>query len=119
MKYAQLMKISVDENHNIEYKMTEMNDGTFSIEIARYGVPPVRSRRPMCLWDRTYNRKIAEGYVDRAGYCTLTSIHSHLPIPDQDVADLWEELNSYSREAIRENYEMNISDVSEDLNHSD
>lgn len=113
MKYAHLMKISVEGNHNIEYKMRETADGNFTIEIASYGVAPVQSKRPMCLWDRTYNRKISEGYVDRAGYCTISQTDKHLPITDPEVARLWEELNSYSREAIREHYEMSISDVSE------
>lgn len=113
MKYAHLMKISVEGNHNIEYKMRETEDGNFTIEIASYGVAPVRSKRPMCLWDRTYNRKISEGFIDRAGYCALKNDRHHLPIPDYSVAKLWDELNSYSREAIEENYEMSISDVSE------
>ena len=32
MKYAQLIKVSVEGNHNIEYKMKEADDGTFTIE---------------------------------------------------------------------------------------
>lgn len=115
MRFAQLIKVSIEGNHNIEYKMMETEDGNFSIEIAAYGVKPIRSKRPMCLWDKTYNRKLSEGYVDRTGYCRISTSPGHAPIKEADIAALWEELNQYSREAIAENYEIKISEVSDDM----
>lgn len=115
MRYAQLIKVSLEGNHNIEYKMKETDDGTFTIEIAAYGVPPVCSKRPMCLWDKTYNRKLSEGYVDRTGYCKISGTSKHAPIEDPVVAALWQELNQYSRNAISENYEIKVSEVSDKM----
>lgn len=113
MRYAQLIKVSVEGNHNIEYKMVEQEDGTFKIEIAAYGVQPVCSKRPMCLWDRTYKRKLSEGYIDRTEFCKIANAPEHKPIDDLEIRKLWDKLNSYSREAIKENYTIRISEFSE------
>lgn len=113
MKYAHLMKVSAEKNNNIEYKMTELEGGSFKIEIAAYGIRPVISMRPMALWERTYKRKLEEGYIDRTEYCTISYGSHHKPITDVSIAALWDELNTYSRNAIAENYCLAVSDVSE------
>ena len=82
MKYAHLMKVSAETNNNIEYKMTELEGGSCKIEIAAYGIRPVISMRPMALWERTYNRKLEEGYIDRTEYCTISHGTQHKPITD-------------------------------------
>lgn len=110
-----LLKMSVDNNNNRYYNMTQKDD-IFIIEHGRVGAKPMVSKRPMSLWKETYDKHIKDGYVDRTNYITITSeSQTYKPIEDVDVKNMVEYLMSCANETIQENYSVTYKEVSKEM----
>ncbi len=117
MKLAYLVKVNCDNNNNRFYRM--IADGPiFRIEMGRIGAVPVRMKRPISLWDVTYQQKLAEGYVDRTDYTSAQKVFEdakYKPIPDPSVESLITTLMHDANKALKDSYTVSYSDVNEKM----
>ena len=65
MKTAYFVKIDAENNNNRYYKMYQNSPKSFLVEIGRVGIQPITRPYPLSSWDTVYQKKLAEGYVDR------------------------------------------------------
>ena len=110
MKFANLIKVSAEKDggHNVEYLMRQIDAYTFEFGINRFGAAPVFSKRPMTLWERTYQRKIGEGYADRTPLLTEDTGPKYAEIKDVSVRALWEDLTAVARKVLDDTYSDRI-----------
>lgn len=78
---AYLMKLSADNNNNRYYKMIQNKD-IIEIEYGRVGAKPMKMKRPMQLWNETYDKHIKDGYVDRTDLLSIKEIGEYKTIED-------------------------------------
>lgn len=105
-----LVKISAEDNHNCYYRMTRKND-CFLIEMGRVGAEPVCMKRPMYLWETTYQKKLQQGYVDRSEFVSCIKQSKYCPIPEPEVRDLIDTLMGYANRALDESYSISWQDA--------
>jgi len=113
---AYLLKLSVEDNNNRYYKMIQ--DGNiFNVEYGRVGATPMKSKKPMGVWKETYDKHIADGYVDRTKYlsCETKCELQYKPIADTDVADMIDFLLRSANKELKMNYSVSYVDVSEKM----
>lgn len=112
MKTAYLLKVDELSNNNKYYQMIEQDDGNFKAMYGRVGATPMTIKRPMSLWNETYQSKIAKGYIDRSTHMSVTE-HSQLrPIDEISSRKFFDYILSCSSRKIRNNYSISISDIS-------
>ena len=116
-RFAYLLKLETDSNHNRYYRMIAQPDGTFQIEMGRVGAQPVKLKRPLELWDDTLSRKLKEGYIDRSEACQVTvrDIRKYAPIQEPAVKELFDSLMRYADIAIKDSYTVTWSEVSQEM----
>lgn len=108
---AYLMKLSVDNNNNRYYKMIQNKD-IFDIEYGRVGAKPMKMKRPMQLWNETYDKHIKDGYIDRTDLLSIQETGEYKTIEDPYTRQLIEFLISRSKEIINECYSVSYTEVS-------
>lgn len=108
---AYLMKLSADNNNNRYYKMIQNKD-IIEIEYGRVGAKPMKMKRPMQLWNETYDKHIKDGYVDRTDLLSIKEIGEYKTIEDPYSRQLIEFLISRTKETINECYSVSYTEVS-------
>ena len=115
-EFAYLIKISPEHNNNRYYRMVAEGDN-FRIEMGRIGASPVRMKRPMYLWNETYQKKLQEGYTDRTSYTSVekTTNSKYRDIPEPFVKELIDSLMHYANRMLDESYTISYQDVNEKM----
>lgn len=108
---AYLMKLSADNNNNRYYKMIQNKD-IIEIEYGRVGAKPMKMKRPMQLWNETYDKHIKDGYIDRTDLLSIQETGEYKTIEDPYTRQLIEFLISRSKEIINECYSVSYTEVS-------
>lgn len=108
---AYLMKLSADNNNNRYYKMIQNKD-IIEIEYGRVGAKPMKMKRPMQLWNETFDKHIKDGYVDRTDLLSIKEIGEYKTIEDPYSRQLIEFLISRTKETINECYSVSYTEVS-------
>lgn len=116
--FVYLVKVSPQENNNRYYRMVQNGD-VFEIEMGRIGANPVKSKRPMSLWEITLSRKLSEGYEDRTDYCQIEEVKKenfkgkeYALIKDRDVRRFVKDIQKYADRTLKESYTVSFRDVS-------
>ena len=111
-----LVKIDTKKNHNVFYKMIRQND-IFIIEYGRIGATPVVMKRPLFLWNETYEKKISEGYVDRTDMVTVKCQKEteYKEIEDEVINHFINYLLQCANIKLKENYNISYKDVSQKM----
>lgn len=114
MKTVKLIHNSTDNTVKKFHNMTQLDDSTFEVHYGSAGSKGVKQKYPMSEWDKMIRDKKRKGFND------VTSNDKIVRIGDASfvdlkpkVKDLLEKLNKYAKEAIKLNYTVEISDVSE------
>lgn len=126
-----LIIVDPARNLNNYYKMTDLGGGEWGATTGRIGERQGRNRRarnvviPQKHRDYEFGIKLLEklmnGYQDKSECHSIKIIRSKNPeatvsgIDDEKVADLIERLMRYAQEAIRENYTVSYTDVTEEM----
>lgn len=105
------MKLSADNNNNRYYKMIQNKD-IIEIEYGRVGAKPMKMKRPMQLWNETYDKHIKDGYIDRTDLLSIQETGEYKTIEDPYTRQLIEFLISRSKEIINECYSVSYTEVS-------
>lgn len=108
---AYLMKLSADNNNNRYYKMIQNKD-IIEIEYGRVGAKPMKMKRPMQLWNETYDKHIKDGYIDRTDLLSIQETGEYKTIEDPYTRQLIKFLISRSKEIINECYSVSYTEVS-------
>lgn len=108
---AYLMKLSADNNNNRYYKMIQNKD-IIEIEYGRVGAKPMKMKRPIQLWNETYDKHIKDGYIDRTDLLSIQETGEYKTIEDPYTRQLIEFLISRSKEIINECYSVSYTEVS-------
>ena len=112
MKSAYFIKIDVTENNNRYYKMYQNSPTSFLVEIGRIGVRPVTRPYPIRAWDAMYQRKLAEGYVERTQYAkAVVSGSQYREIEDAQVRELIRFLQQERSMAVKRNYTVSFEEI--------
>lgn len=118
METAELIMVT-SQNNNKFYSMQEDNDGYFTVKYGRVGAGCQTVRYPMSKWKAKYQEKIRKGYKDvtelRANTSTDDDISGYKPIADKSVSSLIKELLSRARNAIRKNYLVSATVVTQTM----
>lgn len=105
------MKLSADNNNNRYYKMIQNKD-IIEIEYGRVGAKPMKMKRPMQLWNETYDKHIKDGYIDRTDLLSIQETGEYKTIEDPYTRQLIKFLISRSKEIINECYSVSYTEVS-------
>lgn len=105
------MKLSADNNNNRYYKMIQNKD-IIEIEYGRVGAKPMKMKRPIQLWNETYDKHIKDGYIDRTDLLSIQETGEYKTIEDPYTRQLIEFLISRSKEIINECYSVSYTEVS-------
>lgn len=108
---AYLLKLSAENNNNRYYKMVQSED-TILIEYGRVGAKPMKIKRPMQLWNETYEKHIAEGYIDRTDMLSVKEAGEYREIENPYIRDFIKFLLYKTKEVVNENYSVSYSEVS-------
>lgn len=88
MKTAYFVKIDAENNNNRYYKMYQNSPKSFLVEIGRVGIQPITRPYPLSSWDTVYQKKLAEGYIDRTPLTQITKSGKYKEIGDPEVREL-------------------------------
>lgn len=111
MKTAYFVKINAENNNNRYYKMYQNSPNSFLVEIGRVGIQPVIRPYPISSWDTVYQKKLAEGYIDRTPLTQITKSGKYKEIEDPEVRELIDYLQKESNIAIKENYTVSFDEI--------
>jgi poly [ADP-ribose] polymerase len=114
-----LVKVEPGANNNKFYRMIPNDDGTWTAEYGRIGMPNFQTETyPMSKWDAKYKEKTSDrkGYVDQTHLVaeTITVIKKksgYADIPDKFIADIVLRLQQMAKMAIQENYTIQSTAV--------
>lgn len=125
MKYAYLLFVSPQDNHNKFYEMRQTSATDFEVTFGRVGATkPQHAEYPMAKWSTKYNEKTNKGYQDRTkehvgvgeeklAAQKVSTGEAYLPISDKSVNDLVIKLMSVSAQMLRENYTIELDNVTD------
>ena len=111
MKTAYFVKIDAENNNNRYYKMYQNSPKSFLVEIGRVGIQPITRPYPLSSWDTVYQKKLAEGYVDRSSLVKPVVAGEYKEIEDPEVRELIDYLQKESSTAIKENYTVSFEEI--------
>ncbi len=111
MKTAYFVKIDAENNNNRYYKMYQNSPKSFLVEIGRVGIQPITRPYPLSSWDTVYQKKLAEGYIDRTPLTQITKSGKYKEIGDPEVRELIDYLQKESSTAIKENYTVSFEEI--------
>lgn len=115
-----LVMVTAYANNNKYYRQLPNGDGTWTAEFGRIGAIPQRRTYSMSQWESKYKEKIRKGYVDQSNLAEdLIQTKSSDPrdeykaIENKSVAEIVERLQRMARTAIRENYTVSSTQVTQ------
>ena len=117
MKNAQFILIDTTNNHNRVYNMTQ-NGSKIIVEMGRQGATLMKKSYPMSFWDELYNKKLAEGYIDRSAEFNLSSEIENLQykqLDDSEIQAFVDYFISCSRNVVQKNISISYEQVSEKM----
>lgn len=101
------------KNNNKFYNMKSNDDNSFTVTYGRIGEKEVLKTYPMRDWNKKYNEKIKKGYKD------VTEISQEMPdvsfkdVSDKDIMKLLNALQNYSKQSIKNNYNVTSKQVTQ------
>lgn len=104
-RYTKLIMVT-EANNNKFYEMKDNEDGTFTAIWGRVGGGSESKIYNYREWDKKYKEKIRKGYEDITELCTVPDKKSNIfkDILDNKVQSFVRTIQSYSKEAVKENY---------------
>lgn len=120
-KFAYLLMVTSEVNHNKVYRMSANGDNTWTAEYGRIGSSFQKRTYPMSQWKSKYNEKIRKGYTDQTDLVKdLVEIKSpkssetvYKPIENHAIAEIVERLQYMAKQAIDENYNIKSNKVTQ------
>ncbi|MDD3263409.1 MAG: WGR domain-containing protein [Candidatus Nanoarchaeia archaeon] len=106
--YVKLVMVT-NNNNNKFYEMQDNGDGTFIATWGRIGAKSDNTRYPIRQWDKKYNEKVNKGYEDVTHLYLIPTKESKTgfkEILDNSVNSLVKLLQSFSRDSVKENYNV-------------
>lgn len=125
MEEKYLVMVNPDYNNNKFYQMIPINDSSWKAVYGRIGqdsganVPKEKIYPAYMFWIK-YQEKIKKGYMDqskihRDSGKKVVYKKSYKPIPEKIVNNLMERLMQWSEQCIKENYTIEVKDVTEEM----
>ena len=117
-EFKYLVKISPEENNNRYYRMAQITDSIFEVEMGRIGAKPVKTKKGMEFWDSVLEKKIKEGYIDRSNLCQIQVNEvqkGYKLIEDPAVKELIDNLLRYRDHSLQEEYLISYDAVTIDM----
>ena len=87
--HKNLIKLDPENNNNRFCTMEIDANGKLIVTVGRVGARGVPTTYPAKLFDKLYQKKLTEGFVDRTKYTQATVVEKFKPIDDGKVAALW------------------------------
>lgn len=118
MKRAKLLFIDPNNNHNKFYDIDELDNGKFRVTYGRVGAKGTIVEYPINEWNKKYKEKIRKGYKDITEDYKVVSINNTIPNIDTlsgNIKIQLQLLHKYAKETFVENYNVQISDITETL----
>lgn len=118
LRAVYLLKIDVDENHNVFFQMAEMPDGKIECKTGRIGATPFPKKYPARLWDKLYQQHIDDGFIDKTEvYGDMTASKTDRKkdifdsIKDADVRGFFRAIVSTAKEKVKKEYSVSMRNV--------
>jgi len=113
-----LVKVEPNANNNKYYELIPDGEEYFIAKYGRIGVSGYQTKRyHMGKWDSTLKSKIKKGYVDNTRLVAESVIKEkkkeYLDINNPSIAQIVTRLQSMARQAIRDNYIINSTSVTQ------
>lgn len=101
--YKYLIKIDSHNNTNRYFQM-ELIGNRIVTKTGRVGARAIE--RPYLLkdWDKLYQKKIGEGYVDRTEYTQASLLSPYKEIEEESVRNLWRRLCEFAKRELNKSY---------------
>ena len=102
------------DDENKFYNMTNNDDGTFTVEYGRIGEPNKYTYvYPIEEWAKKYREKLRKGYKDVTymHQTTTQTPNQFASIDSPSIAQLVQELQTYARQSVQDNYVVNAQNV--------
>lgn len=112
--YKNLIKLDPENNNNRYCNMEINSNGKLIVTVGRVGARGVPTMYPASLFDKLYQKKLTEGFVDRTQYTQATVVEKFKPIADEKVAALWSYLCKAARKHLERTY-LSYDAVSEKM----
>ena len=109
-----LIKLDAVHNNNRFCNMELNENDKLVVTVGRVGAKGFPSTYPAKLFDRLYQKKLAEGFVDRTEYTEPTVVEKFKPIADERVAALWLFLCDAAKKHLERTY-VSFDTVSEKM----
>lgn len=112
------MMVTADANNNKYYKMIP-HGSTFTVEYGRVGSTPQIRSYNIKDWDKKIREKLKKGYTDKSELMadliekqdTTKSLYKD--IPNSDIAEIVERLQSMARQTVSANYNITSDKVTQ------
>lgn len=98
------------ENSNKFYRLTDTNDGNFTVEYGRVGVTSTTLTYHISLWDSKYKEKIKKGYKDVSDL-KATQVDGSIAFNSSDVEHFYQCFSRYTKENVGRNYTIAVGAV--------
>ncbi len=118
IKVTYLMMVTADANNNKYYKMIPHGDN-FTVEYGRVGSKPQVRNYPIRDWNKKLREKLAKGYADKSELIEdlvekeVEKDDTYAEIPDKNIRDIVEKLQSMAKQSIRANYNITSDKVTQ------
>lgn len=117
-KYLYLVKVNPNENNNKYYKMIQLNENTFEVQYGRIGNNNYQTTTfSMSKWDSKFKDKTRGGYSDQTRLVAKVNVKDktnvYLEISDISIRTLVSRLQSIAKQAIKDNYTISSSNVTQ------
>lgn len=125
-RFAYLIMVNGEENRNNNkfYKMTEQSDGTIAVEYGRVDATKQATSYPISKWDSLIKSKIKKGYKDITDLVAVEEVIEKTSdgkekvnyiSDDNEVRKLIEQLQSWAKATIQQNYKVSTSKVTQKM----
>ena len=91
------------DNNNKFYRMTDLDNGNFTVEYGRVGVTSTTLTYHISQWDSKYNEKIKKGYRDVSDL-KATQVDGKITFNSSDVEHFYQCFSRYTKENVGRNY---------------
>ena len=98
----ELIMVSADNNNKF-YRMTDLDNGNFTVEYGRVGVTSTTLTYHISQWDSKYNEKIKKGYRDVSDL-KATQVDGKITFNSSDVEHFYQCFSRYTKENVGRNY---------------
>lgn len=121
MRSAYLLKVDPAENRNVFFQMAEMPNGKIECKTGRVGATPFRKMFPVKLWNKVYDARIKEGFVDKTTiYTDMTDDDAKKKdmfdsIKDTDVRSFFRTIVSAAKEKVKKEYSVSMKSVTDSM----